>query len=290
MESKYPEKYSDLIKGIKSQIILTVVLATLGSLSLVIVPIAVTKAVGAFTYGDTDVFFLWVIITVAGIILRQLLHMGSTGYAHLVEAKFRYELRKDFSVKLTHLPLGWFTKFSSGEIRKLISGDIIKIHTIIAHAYSDATSAIVVPISCIVVMLIFEWKTALMIIGVTLFVLFIAMILMGVGSKESQTINQDYGVAQGEMSGAAVEIVDGIKEIKNFGLVDSVFKRFDTAVNTFSEVSYKWLSGFSKAMSFLTAAIQPAVMSIFVMAICLFSLSKKSFYFYFVALQSHLLL
>ncbi|MCT4565865.1 MAG: ABC transporter ATP-binding protein/permease [Maledivibacter sp.] len=274
MIKNYPKNLSELISPIKTQAIVTVILSVLGSLSLVIGPIAITIAVSNIMLGDTNRFLLWIIIAGLGILLRQILHMASLGYAHIVEAKFRYYLRKDFAEKLSRLPLGFFTTTSSGAIRKLISDDTIKIHTIIAHGFSEVASAISLPIGCVIVMLFFEWRTALMVISVIFTILIIGMIWMAKKSRSGQDINSRYEQAQREMSHAAIEMVDGIKEIKNFGLANSLFARFENAVSRFSNTSYEWLSGGSKPMAFMMSAIQPAVIVFFTLVVCIFSIGK----------------
>lgn len=274
MNNMYPKTFRDLIKPINKEIRVTILLSFLGTLSLLIAPLAVTKAVQKYFRNEIDVFLIWVVIAGLGLILRQVLHTFSLGYAHKVEAKFRYKLRKDFSDKLSKLPLGFFNETPSGAIRKLISEDSIKIHTIIAHSFSDFTAGVTLPIGCSILMIIFEWKTALMILGSTLLFLVIGVVIMMVGNKSANNINEKYEKAQREMSHSVVEMVDGIKEIKNFGMTSSVFKRFDKFLNIYSTISFEWLNTSSKAISFIMAIIQPTIMLFLSILICIFSIKN----------------
>lgn len=274
MVKKYPKNLSELIAPIKIKLVFTVILSVLGSLSLLIGPIAITVAVKNAIDGNSNSFLLWIVIAGGGIIFRQVLHMASVNYAHIVEANFRQYLRKDFSEKLSRLPLGFFTSTSSGVIRKYISDDTVKIHTIIAHGFSEAASAISLPIGCIIVMILFEWHTALMVLGVIFLILGIGIFWMMKNNSKGNDINSKYEKAQREMCNVAIEIVDGIKEVKNFGLSNSLFTRFETALNSFSNTSYEWLSRSSKPMAFMMSGVQPAVVGFFTLIICIFSIEQ----------------
>ncbi len=275
MNRTYPQNFADLIRPIKRELIITVLLAALGALSLLIAPVALTISIHHYLIGQIDSFFIWVVVAGVGLALKQILHIFSLGYAHVVEAKFRYELRRDFSDKLSRLPLGFFSETSSGAIRKFISQDTIKVHTIVAHGFSELSAGVVLPIGCIVIMLILEWRTALMILLAVVLIFVIAMLWISLTSKGIDEINTRYEVAQREMSHAVIEMVDGIKEIKNFGISGSLFERFDDALNRFSTVSFEWLNTSSKAYAFVMAAIQPTVMLLLSLAICLFSIHKQ---------------
>ncbi len=274
MNNTYPKTFKDLINPIKKELFVTVLLSVFGTLSLLVAPIAVSVGIHQYLSGNTDGFMMWIIVGGAGLVLRQILHSLSLGYAHIVEAKFRYRLRKDFSDKLSRLPLGFFSDTSSGAIRKMISEDTIKIHTLVAHGFSEVSASITLPVACAITMLVFEWRTGLMILGLIFFIIFIGMMWMSFGSKGMSEINARYELAQREMSHAAIEMVDGIKEIKNFGISGSLFKRFDDALHRFSTTSFEWLNTSSKAIAFTMSAIQPTMMLLLSLLICVFSINK----------------
>lgn len=275
MNPNYPKNFRALIKPIQREVVFTVLLSFFGTLSLLIAPLAITIAVGKIMAGDESGFFIWMIGASFGLVLKQILHTASLGYAHVVEAKFRHRLRKDFSDKLSRLPLGFFSETSSGAIRKFISEDTAKAHTVIAHGFSDFTAGITLPIGCGAAMIIFEWHTGLMILGATFLLLFVGMVWMRMKTKRTGDINTQYEMAQRTMSHGAIEMVDGIKEIKNFGLSGAVFRRFDDSVHRFSTISFQWLNTSSKPMTFVMAVIQPTMMLFLSLLICLFSIHKQ---------------
>ncbi len=275
MNKSYPQNFGDLIAPIKKELFITVLLAGFGALALLIAPLAITISVHHYLVGQTDNFFIWIVLAGVGLATKQILHIFSLGYAHIVEAKFRYKLRKEFSDKLSRLPLGFFSDTTSGAVRKFISQDTIKIHTIVAHGFSEFSAGVALPLGCVIIMLIIEWRTALMILLAIVLILVVAMLWISLKSKGMHEINTRYEVAQREMSHSVIEMVDGIEEIKNFGIAGSLFKRFDDALQRFSAVSFEWLNTSSKAYSFVMAAIQPTVMLFLSLAICLFSIHMQ---------------
>ena len=60
--NKYPKTFDDLIKEIKPQIVLIVILSVLGSLAMIVVPIAITKAVGFILNDDLNNFYKFLVI------------------------------------------------------------------------------------------------------------------------------------------------------------------------------------------------------------------------------------
>lgn len=271
MNNNYPKKFSDLIQPIQKEIILTILLSILGTVSILIAPIFITLGMTQMTMKHWDVFILYIIFAGVGLMLRQLLHTISLGYAHFLEAKFRYTLRKDFSEKLSKLPLGFFTNYSSGAIRKFISEDIVKIHTIVAHVFTELAAAVALPLACIITMLVFEWRTGIMIVGGIFLIVLIGVFWMGIKGKNLEDVNNRYEKSKREVSHSAVELVDGIKEIKNFGMSGAAYQRFDDHVNEFSKTSYEWLSFSSGPIAFLMSAVQPAMMLFLSSGICFFS-------------------
>ncbi len=268
MDRDYPRNFKDLVNPIKKELFIIVVLSVIGAISILVAPVALTVALSKIMSGKTDAFIVWIIIAALGIVFRQIFNVSSLGYAHVVEAKFRYTLRKGFSDKLSRLPLGFFSDNSSGAIRKYISEDTIKIHTLIAHGFSELSASIALPVGCILVMLIFDWIAALIITGSILFILIVGFMWMSISSRNMGDINLRYEHAQREMSHSAVEMVDGIKEIKNFGLSGSLFKRFDEALNKFSKTSFEWLGSSSKAIAFMISAVQPSFTLFMSLVIC----------------------
>ncbi len=272
MENKYPSNLKELVKPIKFELFVTVIIAVLGSLSLLVVPVAITLAFGYLVSKNMSGFLIFIIVAGLGIVLRQGLHSFSLYYSHIVEAKFRYKLRIDFTDKLSKLPLGFFTTTSSGAIRKLVSTDTSYIHTIIAHGYTELAASVTLPIGCIIIMLIFDWRTALIILAVFFINLIIGIIWMNVKNKEGYNVNDEYEKAQREMAHSTIEIVDGIKEIKNFGISNSLFAKFDDAVKRFTTISDKWVSGSSKAFSFIGSIMQPSISMFIALVVSIFSI------------------
>ncbi len=120
--------------------------------------------------------------------------------------------------------------------------DVNAVHTLVAHAATDVTAGIVGPVVGLIYLFAVDWRMALVLVVWLLIVFGI----VGAWLSRSPNLFTDFYKAEADMSSAAVEIVDGIAEVKNYGLVNEVFERFDTARKQFSSLSYEWLKGMAR--------------------------------------------
>ena len=70
----------------------------------------------------------------------------------------------------------------------------------------------------------------------------------------------EYSAAQRKLSEVSVEMVDGIKEVKNFGMTADVFGRFDAAARNHADVTMNWMRRSGVSMAIMAAVMQPAAM------------------------------
>lgn len=207
---------------------------------------------------DRRSLLIWVGVAVGSQLLKQLFSSAGLGAGHIVEARFRASVRQQLASHLQRVPLGWFTRRSSGEVRKIMVDDVNSVHTLVAHAATDVTAGIVGPLVGLIYLFTVDWRMTLVLIAWLLIVFGI----VGVWLSKSPNLFTDFYKAEANMSSAAVEIVDGIAEVKNYGLVSEVFERFEGARRQFSNLSYEWLQGMARPTVFLQAAIMPAAMAI----------------------------
>ncbi|HZK05427.1 MAG TPA: ABC transporter ATP-binding protein [Actinomycetaceae bacterium] len=210
------------------------------------------------TEADHRQLLVWAGIAVGSQLLKQLFSQAGLGAGHLVEARFRGIVRQRLAAHLQKVPLGWFTRHSSGEIRKVMIDDVNAVHTLVAHAGTDVTAGIAGPVFGLVYLFVVDWRMAL----VLLLWLLVLFGVVAVWLSRSPDLFGAFYEAEANMSSASVEIVDGIAEVKNYGLVGEVFERFDEARTRYSAISYEWLQGMARPTVLLQAAIMPAVMAI----------------------------
>ena len=198
----------------------------------------------------------WVIVAVVSMLLHAVLYGTALGRNHIAEAALRSELRERLVTKLGRVSLGWFNTRSSGQIRKSVSKDTAEIHVLVAHLAGDFANATISILASLIYLFWLDWRFTAILLGGSAILMLIVYFLSMTGLAETYRV---YGESERELASSTVELVDGIKEVKNFGMADAVFGRFDRAQRHHEKVSVNWLEKQGLGMALLAAAMQPAV-------------------------------
>lgn len=234
------------------------IMAALGAVAKVIPYIALVEIARRLLSGQTEpgTLWLWVLVAVVAMITHALLYGTALGSNHFAEARLREELRERLVTKLGRVNLGWFTSHSSGQIRRSVAKDTAEIHVLVAHLAGDAANSIFSLLTSLIYLFWLDWRFAAILLG-GMALLFVAVILLTMTGVPDSI--RAYTASQRELASSVVELVDGIKEVKNFGMTNRVFGRFDAAQKQHTKVSVQWLEKQGIGMALLAAAMQPAV-------------------------------
>lgn len=198
----------------------------------------------------------WALVAVISMLLHGMCYGTALGRNHYAEARLRGELRQRLVTKLGRVNLGWFTSHSSGQIRKSVSRDTAEIHVLVAHLAGDFANATISVLTSLVYLFWLDWRFTAILLGGSVALLVVVYFLSMTGLSETY---RAYGESERELASSTVELVNGIKEVKNFGMTDEVFGRFDKAQKHHEKVSLDWLERQGLGMALLAAMIQPAV-------------------------------
>ncbi|WP_026461045.1 ABC transporter ATP-binding protein [Schaalia suimastitidis] len=220
---------------------------------------ALLQAAGAYENGTFILSHVWIYVAIiaAGFLGSHFLHKIVTGYAHLVESRYRRQLRERILAHVARLPLGWHTQETSGRLRSIIVEDVSRIHTLIAHFGADLGLGLGTPIVGFIFLFSLSWRYALVLLAWILIFLIVLTILMA-GSQEG--VNRDFMDAEKDLATSTVELVDGIATIKIFGLSGMLFGRFDDALRRYTNAAYRWMKGPGTPIAIISAALSPAGM------------------------------
>lgn len=244
----------ELISPSKKAMVITGMMTGIGAIFSVVPYIALTEIAVRWLRGETEQLWTWAIIAIVSALASQFLYSIGLGLTHIAEAELRHILRKDLVKSLGRIPLGRVDQTSSGSIRKMVVDDTASIHTIVAHLAGDATFAGVSLIVGFAYLLWVDWALSLVLIVLWALVLAVTGAIANAHAKE---IMNKFSAAQTRLSAAAVEMVEGIKEIKNFQAADSARTRFNDARQNFSDISYDWTNKFGRGMSITYAFLHP---------------------------------
>lgn len=261
-----PITLSSLLRPVRKAMLLATAGGLVGAALSLLPTIGLTAIADALLTGQLTarVAWTWFGIIAAGVFLSHLVLLGSTGYAHIVEGRFRHGLRRRIAHHIGRLPLGWHTEESSGKVHTIISEDVTKIHTIIAHFSTDFGYALGTPIFATIFLATRSWLYALL---VFVWVILVFAVLAVWGFIRSSATAEQFMSAEKTLAASTVELVDGIAAVKTFGNSGSLFTRFATALDDYTESAYQWMGSSGRIMAIVQALFSPAGMLVPVLCI-----------------------
>lgn len=251
-----PRSVWDLVRSARGSMYLGFTLAALGAVFKVVPYIAIVEITRSLLAGNPDSAHLWgwVIAAVVCMVIHSLSYTYALGDNHTAEARLRHELRQRLIGKLGVVNLGWFSARSSGRIRQAVSNDTADIHSLVAHLAGDFANSFISLLVSLGYLFWLDWRFAGLLIGCYLL---ISVVVYATGMTGIRKIFDDYAEAERQLSDRTVELVDGIKEVKNFGMTAEVFGRFDEAQKRFSKVSLVWMQKQSIGLSLIASLLRP---------------------------------
>lgn len=167
--------------------------------------------------------WLWAGITIGSIVVGIILSVIGSFTCHACAFDSLFDLRLRILNHMGKLNLGFYTGGQSGAIQKMMSENIEKIESIIAHDVSNIFGA---------GLLLAALATLMFSLNITLaLTIFIALLLAFViqfsafGGKSGQKIWADLNRSSTELDAAFSEYVAGMEEEKIFGKADAAARR-----------------------------------------------------------------
>ena len=234
-------------------LITSMVLAVLGVIAQFIPFIAIYKVLIELANNaanteliDKSIVWYWGYVALGGIIVYGVLLFISAICSHIAAFNILYELRMALIKKMARLPLGFFSKRSSGELKKILSDDVERIELFVAHHIPDLISGTLFPFLLISYLFYIDWRLALVVFFVFSIALFILQRMMN-NNKSKQT-TYDYIDVQGRMNNSIVEFIRGIQVVKVFNRSTQNFERLQKDIEDYRTFSVKITREYAPSM------------------------------------------
>ena len=202
----------------------------------------------------------YVIYAIVIVIVSMVAFLLSGILSHIAAFNILYGLRKTITEKVGILPMGYLSHRNSGAFKKIISDDVERIETFVAHQIPDFVKAVALPLLTLGYLFSEDWRWAL-ISCLPLLVLVVIMPLM-FGSK-NQNLTQKYHHSLEEMSAGIVEYVRAMPVMKIFQQSAETFDKYGKKVLTFHRFVSDWIRHssppFAIFMSFASNAMLPVL-------------------------------
>ena len=188
---------------------------------------------------DKAYIWLWSYIALGAFFAFGVLTFASLMLSHIAAFNILYEIRMQLVQKMVRLPLGFFSRRASGELKKIMSDDVERIELFIAHHLPDIVTALLFPLILVSYMFAVDWRLAIVVLAV-LAMAFYVMGRMYTG-KKIREVSKRYVETLGRMNASIVEYIRGIPVVKVFQQTIYSFKNFHAAIEEYE----KFASGYA---------------------------------------------
>ena len=209
---------------------------------------------------DFSLTYSYVSYAIGAILISMLAFFLSGVLSHIAAFNILYGLRKTLTNKVGVLPMGYLSHRNSGAFKKIISDDVERIETFVAHQIPDFVKAAALPLLTISYLFKEDWRLAL-ISCLPLVVLALIMPLML--GKKNQRLTEKYHHSLEELSSGIVEYVRAMPVMKIFQQSAETFEKYGKKVYTFHRFVSDWIrhssAPFAIFMSFASNAMLPVL-------------------------------
>lgn len=209
---------------------------------------------------DFSLTYSYVSYAIGAILISMLAFFLSGVLSHIAAFNILYGLRKTLTNKVGVLPMGYLSHRNSGAFKKIISDDVERIETFVAHQIPDFVKAVALPLLTISYLFKEDWRLAL-ISCLPLVVLVLIMPLML--GKKNQHLTEKYHHSLEELSSGIVEYVRAMPVMKIFQQSAETFEKYGKKVYTFHHFVSDWIrhssAPFAIFMSFASNAMLPVL-------------------------------
>ncbi len=181
---------------------------------------------------DTQrVLLFWALVAGLSILCNMLLSfLGSYG-CHKLAFRLLYQFRIRVMEHIGKVPIGFFSKNTTGGIQKTMDENIEKIEGFVAHMLPDILGSLLVVFALLGSLFALNVCLALTVIVTVLAALLLQMAVFG--GEKAKKLWTDVAAASQRMTGAFSEYVKGMAEVKLFGLTGTMTRGLEENIKDY---------------------------------------------------------
>ena len=206
---------------------------------------------------DKAYIWLWSYIALGAFFAFGVLTFASLMLSHIAAFNILYEIRMQLVQKMVRLPLGFFSRRASGELKKIMSDDVERIELFIAHHIPDIVTALLFPLILVSYMFAVDWRLAIVVLAV-LGMAFYVMGRMYTG-KKIREVSKRYVETLGRMNASIVEYIRGIQVVKTFTESTNAYRKLNDDIKEYrkfaNEVNVQYQPTYVGFLTILSSAL-----------------------------------
>ena len=206
---------------------------------------------------DKAYIWLWSYIALGAFFAFGVLTFASLMLSHIAAFNILYEIRMQLVQKMVRLPLGFFSRRASGELKKIMSDDVERIELFIAHHIPDIVTALLFPLILVSYMFAVDWRLAIVVLAV-MAMAFYVMGRMYTG-KKIREVSKRYVETLGRMNASIVEYIRGIQVVKTFTESTNAYRKLNDDIKEYrkfaNEVNVQYQPTYVGFLTILSSAL-----------------------------------
>jgi ATP-binding cassette subfamily B protein len=171
---------------------------------------------------------IWTLVFagIAAIILKHACLGLSTTLSHISAYNILYDLRIKIAGKLGTLPLGYFNKKNTGQIKKVMSEDVERMELFLAHNIPDFVGAFVYTVLTATVLFVVDWRLAL----ATIIVIPAGIVFQILPMGRAREVVSKWFSATENMNASIIQYIQGMPIIKAFNHTVESFSKYSESI------------------------------------------------------------
>lgn len=231
--------------------------------------LALTDGHGDVTALDADLMAYWAAAAFVSMLLGIFVYFAGLMCSHAAAFTILYGLRVAMSRHLAALPMGYFTRNTSGAIKKTLEFNIEKVELFIAHNLPDIVAGIAAPVAIFAYMFSVDPFLAAM----SLLPLLLGAVVqaLGYGGARREAAYREYHDRMEALNQSAIEYVRGMPVIKMFGQTVRSFKDFHQTIQAYRECTLGITKSMMRPWNLYTAIVGSTATFVFPAGVMLLS-------------------
>ncbi|ADU66638.1 ABC transporter related protein [Desulfurispirillum indicum S5] len=249
-------------------------LAALGSMATIGAVVVLALVVHELLQSDPQParwMVLALLLTAVALILRG----ASFTLSHLVAFRLETMLRTELAEHLARVPLGFLLSSGSGALTKVIQDDVKDLHGFVADSTPLLGRSVTAPVVTLVVLLVIDWRLALVALGVLL----AGVLVLRLAMRDHRELSERYDAERERINGAVIEFVQAMPVVRTFDDGSTSFRRYHQALSAFHGVLAHWVeaSSTSGRLAMIVLSPLPTLIALLVAGSLLFASGSLSF-------------
>ncbi|OCG02257.1 ABC transporter ATP-binding protein [Gilliamella sp. wkB112] len=229
--------YSDIFLPVKKKINQSIVVAAFAQILKLSVWLILIWVMYALKNDSSHFPILPLICLLIISIIFYVLRVYAHDKSHYAAFELEEILRKRLVEKINQLPLETARNIGSGNLIKVLIDDIKELHAFVADAPPLKAEAIVTPIFTLLVLFIFNWLFACLVLFITL----VSFVILSYLLRKGHLLKQQYNEATVEINSRIIEYIQGMNAVRTFDAGEGAYSQYRTALTNYSQLVFDWL-------------------------------------------------